>query len=423
MRGPLQLYDAQGRVLSSTQAWPGGRRGTDLFSGLRDVAGLATEADNTDLQTLRQRSSALLRGSGAAQALVQTMLTGVVGEGLSCLPEVDPTRTGLSPAEAEDLEDEIRSEWEVYSLGLNYATPYQPFAELLMDLLRESLEFGDVFVVKISEPGRADYEGRVQVVESVRVHNRDLATSTAARNNGVSFDAYGRPVSYSVSSTDPQWAAAGGVWTEVTAEHMIHAKLPRQRVGATRGVPWLSHAIGTIHGISEYSRNEVVASWLQSLFALVYKSNTPADLDETLSLESGSIFRLGQEETMTSLDPSKPSRTFSDFFVMQLKVLSASVGLPYEVVLKSFTSSYSASRAAILQAEALFRIYRNWLVGEVVTPLYRRFLDEAVTRGRVRVPAGVLRPDDPTTLSTGVLYWSASGSPRLGSPRDGPPED
>lgn len=60
--------------------------------------------------------------------------------------------------------------------------------------------------------------------------------------------------------------------------------------------------------------------------------------------------------------------------------------LPVELLLKSFTSSYSASRAALEMAWQAFRRRRSWFAGRFCQPLYEWMMEEAVASGRLNRP-------------------------------------
>ena len=67
-----------------------------------------------------------------------------------------------------------------------------------------------------------------------------------------------------------------------------------------------------------------------------------------------------------------------------IKQLGAALGIPYEVLMKSFNASYTASRAALLQAWAGFKMRREWFSRDFCQPVYEAWLTEAVARGRVK---------------------------------------
>ena len=56
--------------------------------------------------------------------------------------------------------------------------------------------------------------------------------------------------------------------------------------------------------------------------------------------------------------------------------------IPYELLVKNFTASYSASRASLLEAWKMFRMRREWLIGNFCQPVYEEWLTEAVVKGR-----------------------------------------
>src|SRR6185295_17096684 len=59
---------------------------------------------------------------------------------------------------------------------------------------------------------------------------------------------------------------------------------------------------------------------------------------------------------------------------------------PYEVLLKSFTASYSASRAALEMAWQFFRERRSWLAWKFCQPVYEWVITEAIVNGRLAAP-------------------------------------
>ena len=57
-----------------------------------------------------------------------------------------------------------------------------------------------------------------------------------------------------------------------------------------------------------------------------------------------------------------------------------------EMLLKQFNSSYSASRAALLEFWKLVKMRREWFVADWCRPIYEIFIYEAVARGRLNAP-------------------------------------
>jgi capsid protein len=77
------------------------------------------------------------------------------------------------------------------------------------------------------------------------------------------------------------------------------------------------------------------------------------------------------------------------------------LGIPYEVLIMHFSSSYTASKAAIETARQFFTDRRNGLATDFCQPVYEWFLYECVVRGIINAP-GFL--DDPIARAA----WSGS---------------
>ena len=63
--------------------------------------------------------------------------------------------------------------------------------------------------------------------------------------------------------------------------------------------------------------------------------------------------------------------------------MAAALELPIDELLLRYNASYSAARAAMLQAWRFFMMRRWQLVQQLCTPIYRLWFDEAVARGRI----------------------------------------
>lgn len=78
--------------------------------------------------------------------------------------------------------------------------------------------------------------------------------------------------------------------------------------------------------------------------------------------------------------------TFDAFTTKLLEMVGSAIGQPYEVLMKHFTSSYSASRAAMLQAWEEYKRRRIWFARDFCQPVYEMWLAEAIAIGRVKAP-------------------------------------
>lgn len=100
----------------------------------------------------------------------------------------------------------------------------------------------------------------------------------------------------------------------------------------------------------------------------------------------GTINVLGENESVEFGDPTRPGNNFEPFVNAMAKQIGAALEIPYELLNKAFLSSYSASRAALLEAWKAFKMRRTWFANDFCQPIYQLWLTEAVARGRIKAP-------------------------------------
>ena len=87
-----------------------------------------------------------------------------------------------------------------------------------------------------------------------------------------------------------------------------------------------------------------------------------------------------------AIDSSNAQSTFEAFIGAFVKQIGAATNIPHEVLMKTFNASYSASRAALLQAQDEFRVRRAGFIADFCAPVYEQWLTEAVATGRIDAP-------------------------------------
>lgn len=100
----------------------------------------------------------------------------------------------------------------------------------------------------------------------------------------------------------------------------------------------------------------------------------------------GTVAHLEPDEDIVFGNPNIPTAGFDTFVNTFCVLIGAALEIPSEVLLKTFNSSYSASRAALLEAWEGFKTRRTWLVDAFCQPVYETWLAEAVALGRVKAP-------------------------------------
>ena len=402
----------QSRVQMSIAAggYSGGKRDRRATRNWRPRQTSVNEELSADLPDLRSRSRDLARNVPIATGAINTVVTSVVGDGLMLQSQVDRDALGLTPEAAEAWQRQAEREFAIWARRPDFSSRLN-FDEMQALILRALLESGDVIVARRRRRDIADTYGlKLQVIEADRLSNPNSTQNTDTLIDGVEVDTDGVPVAYHISTRHPDDMGRGAsrAWkryeTGMTATgtplilHLFHQLRPDQ----ARGIPYLSPVIEAIKQLGDYGEAEIRAAVISAMFTVFIKQPTLEDSDATIlgsvgsdanvdpkteiSLGNGAIVDLGPGEEPVFADPKRPNTAFDAFVTAMSRHIGVALELPYELLLKSFTASYSASRAALEMAWQMFRTRRSWLAWKFCQPVYEWVITEAVAAGRLSAP-------------------------------------
>lgn len=382
-------------------------------------APLAADADVLyDLRILRARSRDLVRNEPIATGAVNTTVTNVIGPGLRLQCRIDREILKMSDAEADVWETKTEREFTMWSGSKDCdAARTQNFAGLQDLVFRSTLESGDALtmLLHIERPNNP-YALALQIVEADRLVNQHFAAEGTMLLNGhivaggVEQDAAGAPIAYHILNQHPG-AVFGNInwtWTIVPAfgaktgrRNVLH-HFKKLRPGQTRGVPFLAPVMESLKQLGRYTEAELMAAVISGFFTVFVK--TQLDLpggfnpmspitetgattnDDNVKLANGAIVSLAPGEDISTANPGRPNTAFDPFVQAIARQIGVGLEIPYEVLIKHFTASYSAARAALLEAWKFFNGRRAWVAADFCQPVYEAWMDEAVARGRITAP-------------------------------------
>lgn len=364
-----------------------------------------------DLRELRARSRDLVRNSPIAGGAIETQVTNVVGTGLMLQPRINAKALGLTEEQAREWQARTQSLWAVWAESeFADALGEQNFYELQDLAFRSRLESGDSFVVLAAVP-RPDWSFRLalQVIEADRVSNPNFGIDTDTLTAGIEKNGQGQPVAAHIADRHPgrSISAKNVTWTRIAIRgrsgrrNLIHLKR-KLRPGQTRGIPELAPIIATLKQLDRYSQAEVDAAVNSAAMALFAKMDADAftDLFEEKdraeyvgramswdgTVQSGKVVNLLPGEDITSPVQNRPNPNFDPFVGAVMRQIGIGLNIPYEVLMKHFQASYSAARAALLDAWRTWRTRRTWLAAKLCQPVYAEWLADAVATGLVSAP-------------------------------------
>jgi lambda family phage portal protein len=401
-------------------------------------------------RTLIARARDAAMNMPLATAAVERPITFTVGTGLMAIPDLKPELLGISEADALALASQIAADFDNYMASTDpdaerTATGY----DMQEIVLRGVLESGDIGALRVMPEEQASrlHETAWKLIEADRIvspaGHRDgerWGGETARRAprpgervppagptgnvivGGIEQDEWGAPIAVHIlkKAPDSYGAAARSartegdtvripVWGSKSGLPSVVHVMAKRRPEQSRGVSILAPVIEVLKQVSDLTEAELFAAVLTSMLAVIYKSPGAQAMPEpdygeegsasaaqgldradrpfgNYRLEPGTILEIDSEAGAEMKSPGRPNPAFDPFFVALAKQIAAAIEVPFEVLMLSFTASYSASRGALEVFYLTVRKRRGWLASHWCTPVYRAWLFEQVAKGIYRMP-------------------------------------
>ena len=387
-----------------------------------------------DISILRERCRDLIRNVPLATGAANTICTNVIGTGLKLQSRIDRDVLNLTEEEANKWEADAERLFRLWSesqeCDMSRTLTFNGIQELAF---RSAFENGDVFAILPHKKRKGvPFDLRVQLIEADRVCNDGGKADTSILSGGVERDTEGAPIKYHVMQQHPgrvfkarsrQWKQIPAFGVKTGRRNIIH--LYRMlRPGQTRGVPGLAPVIELFKQLSRYTDAETMAAVINSFFTVFVKTEdgdsglSPMEptsdvggssSDEDMKLGSGAIVDLAPGESIESADPKRPNTAFDPFVQALLRQIGVALELPFEILIKHFTSSYSAARASLLEAWKFFSARRQWMATNFCQPIYEAWLEEAITKKHIAAPGFFTNPLIRKAYSDSVWIGPARG--------------
>ncbi|MBQ5343739.1 MAG: phage portal protein [Acidaminococcaceae bacterium] len=431
-RHPTASARLAGRVLNTGYSHGGASLTRQAMRGYNPVKSSTKSDVDANLNVLRNRSADMYINSPLGASAVNTSRAHIIGAGLTLSAKINYRILGLTPERAIEWQHNTRAEFDLWADSLEcdlyrknnfYDMQDIAFISYLVD--------GDAWAaIKYRRPANDfPYCTRVQLFEAARVCNPDtipvagnvpmlMLEKTNPQNgnriiNGIEIDDDGAVVAYWIANRYPydpteykrlEWTRVEAFGKRTGFQNILqisHEERPEQY----RGVPFLAPVIEELKQVSRFTDAELTAAIIKSYFTLFFKTESPGPGNMGMGLPeafgpqekvdfSKYIFELGAG-TMNELPPGYDVKTvdasrqlsvFEPFTNALVSQIGAALGIPAEVLLSRFQSSYSAARGALLQFMAVAHARRVWFARDFCQPVYERWLAEAVAIGRIQAP-------------------------------------
>lgn len=404
-----------------------------------------------DLPALRGQSRDLYRNHPLAHSAIRTSVARAIGTGLALSPQPHAKTLGMTPEQAAEWAAETAAEFSLFadsreSDWYGDLTFYQQ--QDLVTMTR--MVSGDGFTVLPDGRPTATqpYALRLQVLEADRVGNPGGLPDTDLISGGIRRAADGGLVTgIHVYDTHPgdrlKALRYAGQWYEPvgpSGRHRILHHFVKERPEQPRGVPYLAPVIALFKLLGDYTDAEIKAAITNSWLTLIIETETgnmapifglqnpdaqaggptvikagepqgpqapaPADLE----MGPGHVLALAKGEKATPVIPTRPSTAFPHFVDAVLDQLGAGTHQGRELLVKRFSTSYTAARAAFLDAWTHYRAVRTQTVIDFCQPVYETWLAEAVILGRIRAPGFFRDPRIRWAYTRALWFGDSQGS-------------
>lgn len=353
-----------------------------------------------DRPKLVERSRSLYRNNAIGRAAITTHVANTVGRGLKLNSTIDREALGLTDAEANMWEAQTERAWRNYAETTEVDVEGRMnFYEMTGLVALTRLVDGEAFAVLKDIPRVGHYYNlRCKLIDTSVIKNPIGALNDYLWRDGVRLDINGRPVSYSFENPDKSTYEMPAFGSKTGRRNVLHV-YRLEAPGQSRGVPFLSSVMRELRKVEEYTKAELESAVVAAMFTAFIKSNSstimgspmesteeaPVAADE-YTLGPAAIMHLQPNEDVTFANPGRPNTGFAQYVDFMVKMVGAALGIPYEVLMKTFQSSYSATKGAQNEARKFFNIEKAWLANRWCQPLYEEWLTDEIIAGRIKAP-------------------------------------
>jgi lambda family phage portal protein len=233
---------------------------------------------------------------------------------------------------------------------------------------------------------------------------------------GIEFNEFGRPVAYYFTVLKDSQAFwnyqyAGNTYHRVPAEEIIHGYL-EDMVGQKRGLPWMATGLFRMKQLNGFEDAAIVNARVGAAkmgFFQWKDGQAPADSDEMdapeIEAEAGTFHMLPEGLELKEFNPQYPAGEFGPFMKYVLRSFAAGVGVPYNELAADLEGvNFSSIRQGTLDSREHWKELQEWLIEQLVVPVFEAWLPEALLRRRVVTQDGLALPAERVDQFAAALW-------------------
>ena len=386
-RNAINLLGGFGTEYDSTT--PGAHYNIEVFDNTADD-------DISDIRTARATARKYYNNNGFYEGVINSATDHVIGSGLKPKSTILETQTPtITPERIKVIEKVLDNYFNLWSESTICDITGKDNFNRLQRLAYESYKIdGDSFSLLPLTTIRDQ-----KVLQINQIDAQFIQSIEADFYQGIKTSKEKMPVQYSILQEDNTYKKVSAFKNgKRNVLHVFNRKRPKQ----LRGLPFLNSVTRDIVYINDLMQYELTASKLAAIF---FGSITTAAKDSAFGNNQNLLSKPGEQEqttqntvkenSITQLQPGdelkihtqdRDNPNFEQFIKTCLLKVSSKTRIPLEILLAQFVSSYSASRAAMLQMQKFVKPERELFVTSYCNPIRNQVLTWAILSGQLNIP-------------------------------------
>ena len=399
--GVFDFFKPKPKARKMARAYHGADTGR-LFSDFISSSRSADSEIKPSLRILRDRCREISRNHPYAKRYLQIMTTNVVGPNGVRIQVRKRNDDGSLDSVGNRI---IEQAWQTWGrTGFCTVDGRMSWSQAQRLFLETLARDGEVLIQKIKNPAGNPFGFSLKFLEADYLdegYDARLNNGNEVRM-GVELDKRtGKPLNYYLFEDHPHHDQGYGSKTKrhhkiVPADQIIHCYI-QERAGQTRGTPWMSNVLSRLKMLDGYEEatlvNARVAASKMGFFTSPegdgfigddYDNHAPI-----MDASPGTFTQLPQGMSFQSFDPSSGTESFDEFEKAILRGIASGLGVSYVSLANNLEGvSYSSIRQGTIEDRDHFKMIQQFMIDQFVDPIYRAWLEMAITVGRINLPMG-----------------------------------
>jgi lambda family phage portal protein len=263
---------------------------------------------------------------------------------------------------------------------------------------------GEFIFRKIYGGDAGDWGFALQSIDPVRLpidFDDDNPRTGSFIRHGIEYNSYGRPMAYYFSALTAEnydYSYGGRNYIRVPADQIIHG-FETDFDGQKRGLPWMATGLFRMRQLMGMEDAAIINARVgaSKMGFIEYEDGYGGDNggeDIEIDVEAGEFQELPAGARLSKWEPQYPSGEFSPFVKHALRSFATGAGVNYNTLANDLEGvNFSSIRQGTLDEREGWKDRQEWLIEQLIQPIFDAWLPRALLSGRIKVRGKALRAE------------------------------